>query len=43
LREPPRGVALEHNPKELLAFFEGMLQLLEFEQFLFGHAFPREE
>ena len=35
--------ALEHVPKKLLGFFdEDMLQLFEFERFLFDHVIPRD-
>jgi hypothetical protein len=35
---------LEHVPKKLLAFFDSaMLQLFEFERFLFDHVIPRNQ
>jgi hypothetical protein len=35
--------ALEHVPKKLLDFFDkDMLQLFEFERFLFDHVIPRD-
>ncbi len=38
-----RAFPLEHVPKKLLDFFDkDMLQLFEFELFLFDHVFPRD-
>jgi hypothetical protein len=35
--------SLEHVPKKLLDFFDqDMLQLFEFERFLFDHVIPRD-